>query len=302
MTISVEEAIACLTEHPDYRVLKRLVPESVGGPPLTQGTVRRAAIIDTETTGMDSKADRIIEIGIVVFEYAAETGEVGPVVGHLSALEDPGRPIPSETIAVHHITDEMVRGQHLDESAISKLLTGVSLVIAHNASFDRPFLEVRLPFFKNLPWGCSIRDVAWRDAGFSSSALEFLAYRARFFYEGHRAEMDCRAVLALLARPLGETQVPALKLLLEHARQPALKIYALNSPFETKDLLKERGYRWEPHRKVWAIEISGSERDAELAWLKAIVYDGSSVQIEMEVLDARVRYSGRRGTSEQITL
>jgi DNA polymerase-3 subunit epsilon len=302
MTISVEDAVACLTEHPDYRVLKRLDPKSLGGPPLTQGTVRRAALIDTETTGMDSKVDRIIEIGMVVFEYAAETGEVGSVVGHLSALEDPGRPIPPETTAVHHITDEMVRGQHFDESAILKLLTGVSLVIAHHASFDRPFLEVRLPFFKSLPWGCSIRDVAWRDSGYTSSALEFLAYRAGFFYEGHRAEIDCRAVLALLARPLGKAQVPALKLLLEHARQPALKIYALNSPFETKDLLKERGYRWEPQRKVWAIEISGSERDAELAWLKATVYDGSSVQIEMEVLDAHVRYSGRRGTSEQITL
>ena len=89
MTISVDDAVACLMEHPDYRVLKRLDPESVGGPALTQGTVRRAAIIDTETTGMDSKTDRIIEIGIVVFEYAAETGEIGPVVGHLSALEDP---------------------------------------------------------------------------------------------------------------------------------------------------------------------------------------------------------------------
>jgi DNA polymerase-3 subunit epsilon len=302
MTISVEDAVACLTQHPDYRVLKRLDPDSVGGPRLTQGTVRRAAIIDTETTGMDSSADRIIEIGIVVFEYIAETGKVGPVVGHLSALEDPGRPIPPEAIAVHHITDEMVRGQHFDESAISKLLTGVNLVIAHNASFDRPFLEGRLPLFKDLPWGCSIRDVAWREAGYSSSALEFLAYRAGFFYEGHRAEIDCCALLALLARPLGEAQVPALRLLLEHARQPTLKIYALNSPFETKGLLKERGYRWEPQKKVWANELSGAEKDAELAWLKSTIYDGSSVQIEVETLDARIRYSEREGNSEHITL
>jgi DNA polymerase-3 subunit epsilon len=89
MTISVDEAVACLAQHPDYRILQRLDPEAVGGRPLIEGTVRRAAVIDTETTGMDSKVDRIIEIGIVVFEYAAETGAVGPVVGHLSALEDP---------------------------------------------------------------------------------------------------------------------------------------------------------------------------------------------------------------------
>ncbi len=202
MTVSVDDAVACLMEHPDYRVLKRLDPESVGGPALTQGTVRRAAIIDTETTGMDSKADRIIEIGIVVFEYAAETGEVGPVVGHLSALEDPGRPIPPEAIAIHHITDEMVRGKRFDDAAVAQLLEGVSLVIAHNAKFDRPFLETRFPLFMKMPWACSIRDVGWRDSGYASSALEFLAYRTGFFYDGHRAEIDCRALLAVLARPV----------------------------------------------------------------------------------------------------
>src|ERR1035438_10633352 len=135
MTISVDDAVARLMEHPDYRVLKRLDPESVGGPALTQGTVRRAAIIDTETTGMDSKTDRIIEIGIVVFEYAAETGEVGPVVGHLSALEDPERPIPPEAIAVHHITDEMVKGTRFVDAGAAQLLEGAAPGFAPTARF-----------------------------------------------------------------------------------------------------------------------------------------------------------------------
>jgi hypothetical protein len=63
MTIYVADAVACLREHPDYRVLKRLDREAGGGPALTHGTVRSAAIIDTETTGMDPKVDQIIEIG-----------------------------------------------------------------------------------------------------------------------------------------------------------------------------------------------------------------------------------------------
>jgi DNA polymerase-3 subunit epsilon len=301
MTISVDDAVACLMEHPDYRVLKRLDPESVGGPALTQGTVRRAAIIDTETTGMDSKTDRIIEIGIVVFEYAAETGEIGPVVGHLSALEDPERPIPPEAIAVHHITDEMVKGTRFDDAAVAQLLEGVGLVIAHNASFDRPFVEARFPLFTDLHWACSLREVGWRDLGYASAALEFLAYRTGFFYDGHRAEIDCRALLAVLARPLGErTAAPALNTLLDHAREKTFKVSALNSPFESKDLLKGRGYRWEPDGKVWALELDASDLDVELAYLKANVYGGASAAVELETLDARVRYSERKGKTEKI--
>ena len=302
MTLSAEAAAALLSAHADYRILRRLDPNAVGGPPLTKGTVRRAAIIDTETTGMDPKEDRVIEIGIVVFEYGVETGEVGPVVGHLSALEDPGRPIPPETTAIHHITDEMVRGKRFDDEVITRLLSGVSLIIAHNASFDRPFLENRMSLFKNLPWACSIRDVDWRNAGYGSSALEFLVYRSGFFYEGHRAEIDCRAVLAVLARPLGKTGRSALGELLEHARQPSYRVAALDSPFELKDLLKTRGYRWNADAKVWVRDITDAERAAEFAWLRAAIYGGNSVEVEMETLDAKRRYSGREGKKERVSL
>jgi len=302
MTLSAEAAAALLSAHADYRILRRLDPNAVGGPPLTKGTVRRAAIIDTETTGMDPKEDRVIEIGIVVFEYGVETGEVGPVVGHLSALEDPGRPIPPETTAIHHITDEMVRGKRFDDEVITRLLSGVSLIIAHNASFDRPFLENRMSLFKNLPWACSIRDVDWRNAGYGSSALEFLVYRSGFFYEGHRAEIDCRAVLAVLARPLGKTGRSALGELLEHARQPSYRVAALDSPFELKDLLKTRGYRWNADAKVWVRDITDAERTAEFEWLRAAIYGGNSVEVEMETLDAKRRYSGREGKKERVSL
>ena len=256
MIPSVTEALACLKNHVDYRVLMRLDPEAVGGPALAAGTVRRAAIVDTETTGMDPKTDQVLEIGIVVFEYAVETGQVGPVVGCLSALEYPGRPIPPESTAIHGITDEMVKGQRFDDAAVASLLDGVALVIAHNATFDRPFLEARFPMFEHLHWGCSIRDVPWRDAGHVSSALEFLAYRAGFFYEGHRAEIDCRALLAVLGRPFGATDGSALKALLDCARKPTIRLYALDSPYESKDSLKGRGYRWNVAGSGRAVRMS----------------------------------------------
>jgi DNA polymerase-3 subunit epsilon len=302
MNDPLRAALACLAEHADYRVLRRLDPAAVGGPTLTAGTIRRAAIVDAETTGMTPGSDQVLELGIVVFDYALETGQIGPVVGRMSALEDPGRPIPPESTAIHGITDDMVKGQHFDDAAVARLLDGVSLIVAHNASFDRPFLEARFPLFREQYWGCSIKDIPWREAGHASSALEFLAYRAGFFFEGHRAEMDALALLAVLARPFGAAGESALKALLARARKPTLHLYALGSPFESKDLLKARGYRWNAERKVWTVQLVEADLDAEQAWLKERVYGGRSVELELENMDARVRYSGREGRRQRLRI
>ena len=298
----LETLAATLSADPRYRVLRRLEPAYAGGAQIPDGDIRRAAIVDVETTGMDIDDDQVIELGMVVFEYAAVSGRVGPVVARYDGLEDPGRPIPPESTRIHGISDAMVSGRRLDEAAIGTVLQDVSLVIAHNAGFDRPFLEARLPLFSRLPWACSIRDIHWKDHGYGSSALEFLAYRAGFFYDAHRAMMDCLAVLAVLAQPLGATGQPALQALLERARQPAYQVAALRSHFDTKDLLKARGYRWHAQDRVWVGEIAAAGRDAELAWLKGAVYGGKDAEVEIETLTAHERYSGRQGITERVRL
>ncbi|MGD9878542.1 MAG: 3'-5' exonuclease [Reyranella sp.] len=165
-------------------------------------------IVDTETTGMDLEADQVIELGMIAFDYD-DSGAVGPVVGSYSAFEDPGRDIPVSSTAIHHITDEMVAGQRIDDAAVASLLDGVTITVAHNAGFDRRFLERRLSVFEDLPWASSFYEVPWAEHDLSSAKLEYLAYRAGFFYEGHRAENDCRALLEVLRQPLGTTGVTA---------------------------------------------------------------------------------------------
>ena len=296
------EALALRLEaHPDYRVLRRLDAAEVGDP-LPGGAVSQAVVIDTETTGTDLAEDRVIELALVKFEYDRESGAVGRVLEVYDGLVDPGRPIPPESTAIHHITDAMVAGKRLDEAAIERLLDGVGVVIAHMASFDRPFVERRLPGFASLPWACSLQEVPWDALGLGGRKLEYLAYRYGFFYEGHRAEIDCRALLEVLRRPVpGQAEpVNALKSLLESARVPSLRVWAIGSAYETKDVLKARGYRWESDRRVWFGEISVAEREAELAWLKDAVYGGKSATVEVETVDARVRWSGRPGIVERV--
>jgi DNA polymerase-3 subunit epsilon len=286
---------AQLAAHPDYRVLRRLDPRQQR-PALTGPTVRRAAIVDTETTGTDATADKIIELAIVVFEYCHATGAVGRVLDSYDALEDPGMPIPPSSTAIHGITDEMVAGQRIDDGRVGHLLESVGIVIAHNAGFDRRFLEPRLPVFSNLPWGCSWLEVPWSEAGIASAKLEYLAYRYGFFYDGHRADVDCHALLEVLSQPFGTTGGNALKVLLDCARTPSYRLWANNSPFESKDVLKKRGYWWDAGRRCWSIEVRSQRAVQEnLAWLNEAVYAGKSVEVELDEFDARNRYSTREG-------
>ncbi|MCX7054487.1 MAG: 3'-5' exonuclease [Proteobacteria bacterium] len=291
----LEAMAAKLAAHPDYRVLRRL-DTARQRPALAGSTVRRAAIVDTETTGTDSTADKVIELALVVFEYCHATGTVGRVLETYDALEDPGMPIPPSSTAIHGITDAMVVDQRIDDVRVSQLLESVGIVIAHNAGFDRKFLEPRLPVFATLPWGCSWQEVPWSDAGIASSKLEYLAYRCGFFYDGHRAEVDCRALLEVLAQPLGESAGTALKSLLDSARAPSYRLWANNSPFETKDVLRQRGYWWDAGRRCWSVEVRSQEAvQEELAWLRDTVYAGKNVELDLDEFDARSRYSTREG-------
>jgi DNA polymerase-3 subunit epsilon len=296
----LESLAAELETHPDFRVLRRL-DVAREWPALAGSTVRHAAIVDTETTGTDPAVDKILELAVVVFEYCAATGAVGRVLGAYDGLEDPGVPIPASSTAIHGITDAMVAGKRIDDASVRALLEGVNLVIAHNAGFDRKFLEPRLPLFGSLPWACSWAEVPWREAGIESSKLEYLAYRSGFFYEGHRAEMDCRALLAVLRRPFGPSAGSALKVLLDSARAPSFRLWATGSPFESKDVLRKREYRWETGKRCWYGEFRSREDvEAELPRLRETVYGGKSVALDLDEFDALTRYSGREGRREKV--
>jgi DNA polymerase-3 subunit epsilon len=295
-----DELAAKLAAHPDFRVIRRLDP-SQQRLPLTGSKIRRAAVLDTETTGTDPAQDQVIELAIVLFEYCLETGAVGRVVDRYDGLEDPGRPIPPESTAIHGITDAMVAGQHFDDARVESLVKQAGIVIAHNARFDRGFLESRMPIFASVPWACSWQEIPWSDAGIESSKLEYLAYRHGFFYEGHRAEIDCLALLELLSRPFGQTGSTALQVLLETARKPSFRLWANNSPFDTKDALRKRGYRWVPDKRTWVGELASREEvPAELAWLRDTVYGGKSVALDLDEFDAKSRYSDREGHREKV--
>lgn len=303
MTTDLDRLAEQLAQHPDYRVLRRLQPREVFQAATPGQRVARGVVLDTETTGFDVENDRVIELGMLLFEFDAATGEVLRVLRTFDALEDPGFPIPPASTEIHHITDDMVRGQRINDADVAQVLDGVSVVVAHNAGFDRPFVEARWPLFADLHWACSLKDIDWRQEGFGSAKLDYLLYTQGLFHDAHRAEADCWALLEILSRTLPQSQQTGLLTLLEKLREPQQKIYAIGSPFETKDKLKARGYRWSADLRCWSRVVSGEAAyDAELAWLKHSVYADRQARVEVESLGGQVRYSAREGHKAVVTL
>ena len=148
---SLEQMARSLVESGEYRVTSRLEPQAEYHPPDNSPKLV-AAVVDVETTGTNPDRDKIIELGICLFEYDRQTGRIYKVLGSWEWLEDPGFPIPPEITTITGITDEMVAGHRIDDCAVNDLLGRVVLVIAHNADFDRRFgLKVMAGALIQLP-------------------------------------------------------------------------------------------------------------------------------------------------------
>jgi DNA polymerase III subunit epsilon len=283
-----------LSSSTDYRVLRRLVPRPSFTTPVGQDT-KTGILFDVETTGLDQQKDQVIELGMIKFDYLPD-GRIAGVRDVFTSFNEPSVPISVEVTALTGITDEKVAGQRIDEAAVASFVDDAVIVIAHNAGFDRKFAERYWPVFERKAWGCSATEVEWRKHGFKGSRLGYLLNGAGFFHQAHRAVDDCHALLEILAFELPTTGTSALAVLLEQARKKTMRVWAEQSPFELKDALKRRGYRWcdgsDGRQKSWYVDIDESKLDDEIAFLKTEI-SLQDMEPRLQALTAFERFSIR---------
>jgi DNA polymerase-3 subunit epsilon len=282
---------------PDFRVLKR-VPNTRPFADLQgwQWTITDAldhgfkeviAVIDFETTGLNKVFDEVIELGIALIGIT-DTGI--ELIGVGDWLNQPSKPISAEVTELTGITNEMVAGKMIDFARIKETyLANANSMVAHNADFDRAFHD-RYFGNANKPWYCTSKggDIDWKALGQKSAGLENLLIAHGWFYDAHRAVIDCIATAHLLSiRP------DALSMMLERGNRTGFKIKAYGSPFSKKDDMKARGYRWDGDDKVWWIIVSGDEaREAELAALDALYFNASGSATVSTILPTE-KYSSK---------
>jgi len=91
--------------------------------------------IDCELTGLDAQQDRVIEVAAAKFN-------MDTIFDQFETLIDPECPIPETSIAIHHITQEMVTGKPRITEVLPRLLEiiGNHIVVGHGVGFDLEFL------------------------------------------------------------------------------------------------------------------------------------------------------------------
>lgn len=310
-----EAAAEILSLSRDFRVLRRFVPRDRFLETIP-ANAKFGVYVDVETTTLDRDVAEVMEIGVVPFLFDPDRAQIIQVVIEklYAGFEEPKGRVDPEAVAKHGITPDMVIGQRLDDARVNALIEQSALVIAHNAEFDRPILERRLPAFAEKHWACSYREVQWESYGAVGAKLgNLIEHVCGEFYDAHRALDDCRAGIHVLAHQRdcdecdGAGDVNGLPCeacvegvrspfsdLLQSARLPTFRVWAIDAPFMAKEKLKARGYRWSPgdrgQPKAWFKDTkSGDDQLDETMYLEGVI----GIKPRVERITAKDRYSAR---------
>lgn len=266
-------------DEPVTKILQRVTPLELWPNMRVDRPIRRIAVIDTETTGLDPRRDKIIEFAYAIIEVDSD-GLIAGVTETETMLNDPGMPLESRISLITGLTDEDLSGHEIDTQALCCVLNKCDAILCHNAAFDRPFTEQLLPALPVKPWLCSMADIDWLQEGFDGAKLGHLLMQCGLFNPAaHRAIDDVTTLINLLAYPLAHGRT-VLGQVMAGAACPSWRFEATNAAYDLRGELRFRGYRW-CEKKVWHKHVREDAYFDELAWYNSAI-GGSPSIIDMD--------------------
>ncbi len=170
----------------------------------------REIVLDTETTGLDPKTQRIVEIACIELVNHLPTGQ------KFHTLLDPEMEVPSEAVAVHGLSNAKLAGAPLFSMIASEFLDfiGESKLVIHNAEFDIGFInaELRRANFERIPITRAIDAVQMARRKFPGAPASLDALCKRFGIDNthrtlHGALLDSELLAQVYLELLGGRQV-----------------------------------------------------------------------------------------------
>jgi DNA polymerase-3 subunit epsilon len=156
-------------------------------------------VVDVETTGF-SLVDEVVEIGLVLFAFERQSGQVLGIIEEYAGLREPACEIHPGAIRVHGLTMDYLRDMRLNAVRVEDILLRTEFLIAHNVAFDRRFVVPLFPTAGMKPWYCSMSGINWGAKGAPSKGLQnLLSWHGIEVERAHRAVEDARATLMLLS-------------------------------------------------------------------------------------------------------
>src|SRR6202789_2929484 len=220
---------------------------------------RRALLLDTETTGLDAKRDRIVEVAVILYDL-----KLASPIASFAALAR------GDSNAAEHINGIPVA--LLSEAfEPERLWVAVCDLMAHNSAVDKAFVEAaeglrmtwdtsgKDPNHFQVPWVCTMNHIVWPGAApASSKSLTALALSYGVtVHAAHRAMTDVDILARILSR-VHERGVDLQQLIGSAMSQPRKLVAALVS-YDQRALAKDAGFTWEAAEKRWTRECTADE-------------------------------------------
>jgi DNA polymerase-3 subunit epsilon len=259
-----------LGDQKDFRLLRRLPRVDEIATQAEAFRPVRLGILDTETTGLDPSANEVIEFAITMMTINVD-GSLHRIEEPVSWLEQPSLPLEPRIVQVTGLTDEDLADHAFDDHDIADTLYRCDVLVSHNARFDRAFLAQRFNGLVDKPWGCTANDIDWLSHGLGGRSLGHLLYEAGYFSQAHRAGPDSWTLACLLAGQASDGRTYAAHLI-DAVRSVSSRISARGAPYDVKDRLKARGYRWNAADKCWWTDVRPELLEAEYAWLRELSF------------------------------
>lgn len=224
----------------------------------------REIVLDTETTGFDPKTgDRLIEVGCIEIEDLLPTGRT------FHRFVNPERLIPPDAIRVHGITDDKVKDAPKFAEIVHDLMEfiGDAPVIAHNARFDRNFIDHECgrcahPLIEETRWIDTL-ELAQRKFPGMANSLDALCKR----FKVSLVERTLHGAL-IDARLLAEVYLE-----LKGGKERRLDLASATVSISTAAGVAAGGHG--PRPRPLQPRLTDAEREAHVAFLKATLKDRS---------------------------
>lgn len=239
------------------------------------------AVVDLETTGFTPDEHAPIEFGRCDVGIGGTPSVLGRPLAHLLY---PGRSVPPESSAVHHLVDSDLMTMPHWRDRVPELCRPDPAPVAwaaHSAKFERQWLG---EYTGPLPWVCTYKCAlrAWADApGHGNQTLRYwLANRGRLSFDSlnapgpgglirgdlvrdwalpaHRAGPDAYVTAFLLRELLAEH---SLDTLIAWTEEPAVLVRV---PFGKAPPLGSRGMRWSDVDTGLLWWVTGTDMDADI--------------------------------------
>lgn len=170
----------------------------------------REIVLDTETTGLDPKTQRLVEIACVELENHLPTGR------HFHKQINPEMEVPAEAVAVHGLSSAKLKDAPLFGEIVAEFLDfiGESKLVIHNADFDMGFINAELGRlgFPKIPNARALDTVQMARRKFPGAPASLDALCKRFGIDNahrtlHGALLDAELLAQVYLELVGGRQV-----------------------------------------------------------------------------------------------